>query len=292
MMLAAAEVLKHMQDHPWEGWTVEIAGVRFTLMTSAIASMLLTAAILIPVILLMARRYRKGPVTQSGVLEVVVVFVRDMIARPTLKEHAYDYLPFLLTLFIFILSMNLLGIVPLAALSEVWPGPDHPIGHTATSVPTACAGLASLTLLMIFYGGLKNQAWEYHVQTGRPVWLCLLMSPILWLKSLSPHVPGPAGVVLLLPLVLLEFIGAIAKCFSLMIRLCANMLAGHTLLAVLFFLLFVQTQGWIERAYVGPWVIAGSVVVNLLELLVAGLQAYIFTFLTAMFLKLYTQPSH
>ena len=115
--------------------------------------------------------------------------------------------------------------------------------------------------------------------------------------SLSPEIPGVMGRVLAFPLAALELIGAVAKCFSLMVRLFANMLAGHALLAALMMFLLMALKSMIEDGtghliYVGPVCVLGSVAVSLIELLVAGLQAYIFTFLTAIFLGLYVEPSH
>ncbi|MFZ1991333.1 MAG: F0F1 ATP synthase subunit A, partial [Alphaproteobacteria bacterium] len=133
----------------------------------------------------------------------------------------------------------------------------------------------------------------FHQRYQAPMWLCALISPVLWIASLTPPVPGLAGVILAVPLALLELVGVLAKCAALMIRLFANMLSGHVLLTVLmmFILQALQTQV-VHVFYVGPFCIAASVVVQILELLVAGLQAYIFTFLTAIFLALYAESSH
>lgn len=128
------------------------------------------------------------------------------------------------------------------------------------------------------------------------MWAALPASPILWLASLSPEIPGPVGKVLLGPLALLELVGAVAKCFALMIRLTANMFAGHVLLAVLmmFALRAVSNALEVRMLYLGvsAMCVLGSVGVTILDLLVSLLQAYIFTFLTAMFLGLYVEPSH
>ncbi len=290
------EILKHISDHPWDyPWSqIEILGMKVTLMSSAIVEMVLAAVVLAAVIIPVARRHRYGPKGSANVLEVLVVFVRDMIARPALHEKAYEYLPFLLTLFVYILGMNLLGILPLEAVSHLANLPL--MGQTATSLPSVCAALGSLALLKIVYTGLCVQARKAHRERGWAMWKCALGSPVLWIGSLGPQIPGLVGKLLLVPLALLELIGAVAKCFALMIRLFANMLSGHTLVAVLMVFIFRAIGAFLEtRAthlfYVGPAAIMGSVVVNLLELLVAGLQAYIFTFLTAMFLGLYAEPS-
>ena len=103
--------------------------------------------------------------------------------------------------------------------------------------------------------------------------------------------------ILALPLSILELVGVAARCASLMIRLFANMISGHAIVAVLV-LFFLQAltsalQGAsYEVGFVGPAVVLASVALTVLELLVAGIQAYIFTFLTAMFLGLYAESSH
>ncbi len=96
-----------------------------------------------------------------------------------------------------------------------------------------------------------------------------------------------------MPLGLLEMLGVLAKCMALMIRLFANMLSGHTLLAVMMMFILQALETQVVRVfYIGPFCIAASVAVEVMELLVAGLQAYIFAFLTATFLALYVETSH
>lgn len=287
----SGRIMQMVSDHPWQGCRWQIAeGVYITWMSSAIASMLITAVVLVAVIVPAARRHSRTPTGSANLLELLVVFVRDTIARPAIGEKAHDYLPFLLTIFVFILGLNVMGIVPLEAISHITGLP--PIGHTATSVPTVCAALACLVLLKIISSGLADQAARCKADRHWPTWACCVASPVLWFASLSPRIPGVTGKLLLLPLALLELGGAVAKCFSLMVRLCANMLSGHTLIAVLMVFVFQAVRAYLETKatqlfLVGPAAVAGAVAVSLLELLVAGLQAYIFTFLTAMFLGLY-----
>jgi F-type H+-transporting ATPase subunit a len=289
------ELLHHMMDEPWTAEPQNVLGIRMTLLSSATASMVLVAAVLCLVLIPMARRYRRvGAGGSAVVLDVIIVFVRDMIARPALHEKAHRFLPFLLTLFVYVLGMNLLGLVPLEGIAKSVGLP--PIGKTPTSILTVCAALACLALVKILLSGLGKASRTAH-EHGWPYLLAVPLSPLLWLNSLAPKVPGVAGVILKGPLILIEVIGVIAKCFSLMVRLFANVIAGHALLAILvmFFLIVFKTfveQGAAELFYVGPAVVLGGVVVCLLELLVAALQAYIFTFLTAMFLGLYVEADH
>ncbi len=288
----ADQIMDRISDHPWPGCQVQIGGMTITWMSSAIGSMLITAFVILAVIIPMARKHKTMPRGSANVLDLVVVFVRDMIARPALHDKAYHYLPLLLTIFLFILGMNLMGMIPLEAISHLAGIPA--IGHTATSIPTVCAGLASIALFTIIVSGLIAQVRRVRTQRGYSLLACIVMSPWLWFKSLSPDIPGPIGVILLLPLAMMELIGAVAKCFSLMIRLCANMITGHALLAVMMVFILEATRAYFVSAstniiLIAPAAIAGAVAVSMLELLVAGLQAYIFTFLTAMFIGLYAE---
>ncbi len=297
-MLAEGSILDHVSDSPWPGCQIVIAGMRITWMSSAIASMLLVAVVLCVVLLLSRRRASVVPHGMQNAVEAVVVFVRDMVARPALhsREKMDRFLPFLLTLFFYILGMNLIGLLPLNGMSEFLFG-RRLLGVTPTGVLTICAALASITLVTLIVCGCRQAARRYHENTGRPIALGLVLSPWLWFRSLSPRIPGATGIILRYPLAILEFIGAIAKCFSLMVRLAANIASGHILLAVIMmFTVDAFTAAFRDQAthvfYVGPLCVLFSVLVGLLELLVACLQAYIFTFLTAIFLGLYVESEH
>jgi F-type H+-transporting ATPase subunit a len=294
VLLAQTNLLEYLSDHPWPGWRVEVLGVPVTLMSSAIFTMVLVTAVLWAVLVPLARRWRTVPHGGPNALEVIVVFVRDMIARPALHERAYHFLPFLLTLFVFILALNLVGLVPLEYVGKL---AGVRIGGTPTAVLSVCGGLAGVTLLMIVFSGLRRTARRWSSQRNWPAWLCGVLSPVLWLVSLSPSIPGTAGAVLRVPLSLLEFVGAIGKCFALVIRLFANMLSGHVLFSVMMLFVFEAAVAWARTGsmhigHIGPTVVIASVLVSFLEILVGCLQAYIFTFLAAMFLGLYAEAEH
>ncbi len=294
MKIDPTELIRLISDHPWPGCQVRLGGIEITCMSDGIASMILVAACLMAVIIPLARRWRPRPTGGANLLEVVVIFVRDMIARPALGARAYDFLPFLLTMFLFIGGLNLMGLVPLEGITTLT---GYPVGGVPTSIPVVCASLAGISLFSIVFLGLRRQALLYHQSRSLPMWACGLASPVLWLKSLCPDLPGAVGVLLLPVLVVLELIGAVAKCFALVVRLFANMLSGHTLLA-LFLMFFLRALavavrgGGYQVTYIGPFVIMVSVVFNILEILVAALQAYIFTFLTAMFIGMYVESVH
>lgn len=309
-MIASSNILEHVSDMQWTGCQVEVFGTKVTLMSSGIASMILVViglAWLLPHII---RKYSpcaaEGKLTRSGnALEVLVLFVRDQIAAPSLGAKAPAFLPLLLTLFVFIFGMNLIGLTPLHPMS-VWVSkfvstlitghPEvYPVGMSPTSILTVCLSLALLTLFCILMCGL----WKAARHSKLPLPVALILSPFLWFKGLAPHVPGITGKILGLPLAILELVGLIAKCFSLMVRLAANMVSGHVMLAVMMMFVIESLQAFITTAmasyqflYVAPICIMATVMMYIMELLVAVLQAYIFTFLTALFLGLYVEPSH
>ena len=290
-MAEEINLIKHITDHPWPGCQTQLFGLPVTWMSSGIATMLLAGAILLLVLPMLASRRKLAPGGAYNVVEVLVVFVRDMIARPALHDRAYEFLPFLLTLFVFILAMNLLGMVPLGSAATVLGLPR--IGGAATGIPTVTGGLACITLLTVIGSGLKRQAEVCHHKRGWPVALCLAISPVLWTMSLAPKMSGATGVILAGPFMLLELVGVFARCFALMIRLFANMASGHMIAAVLMmFITQAMQAGLVNLALVGPVCVAASVAMNALDLLVSGLQAYIFTFLSAVFIGLYSGDGH
>jgi F-type H+-transporting ATPase subunit a len=307
MLLAATNaseyVIHHISDHPWAGCQVQVGGMTVTWMSDGIATMLLTACALIVLLPLLARRRQTVPSGGYNALEVLVVFIRDMVARPALHARAEAFLPFLLTLFFFILGMNLIGFFPTQSLSVLvndWLGVhNYTLGASPTAVLAVCAGLASLTLLHVILLGLWRAACKAHEHKHWPLPLALLLSPILWVLSLAPPMEGLVGVILIVPLAVLELAGTLAKCFALMIRLFANLLAGHGLIAVMMLFVFQAASGvlavWTDKAQalgIGAVCILAGVLLGLLELLVAALQAYIFTYLSAIFLSLYAEGHH
>jgi len=297
-VLAEVDLIHHVSDHPWPWeWTrTQLWGMDVTLMSSAIAGMIVVGIVLAAVIIPLARRRIRSkheiPTGAQSVVEVIIVFVRDMIARPALHDMAYEFLPYLLTLFVFLLGNNLLGIIPLEPLTNLVGLPS--MGATPTAIASVCIALGLTTLMTIVFMGLRKQALRCRMERGWPMYLCYMASGFLWAKSLSPPISGTLGLILGVPLALLELVGVLTKCFALMVRLFANMLAGHVLLGVLMMFIMQSLAGFLREAtphvfYVAPVCILGSVAASILELLVAGLQAYIFTFLTAMFLGLYVE---
>jgi F-type H+-transporting ATPase subunit a len=300
LILAISNPLYHVLDVPWPGFTFRVLGMPFTVLSGGIISILIAGIALVALIVPTARKPSYIPKGIQNILEGLVIFVRDTIARPALHEKAENYLPFLCTIFVFVLTLNLTGLLPLEAISLLL-GINHTnrIGGTPTAIPTVGAALAMLAVLAILGNGLRRSAHrlrEHHPHLPMPA--CWLISPIGWFLALAPNVPGPIGKAVLLPMALLELVSAMAKCMALMVRLCANMLAGHMLLAVLAMLALMSIAPMFTSApsYYGipvvPLCLLGSVLLTLMEIMIAGIQAFIFTIMTALFLGMYAEADH
>ena len=187
-------------------------------------------------------------------LETFVVFIRDEIARPSIgKSDADRFLPFLLTLFFFVLILNLFGMIPFLG--------------SATGALGVTAVLAIVTFCVVVGAGMKR------------------MGAVGFLKAQVPHMDLPKALaVILVPTIWgIEIFGLFVKHFVLALRLFANMFAGHLVLAVFLGIIGVT---WTTMAgyFVGPTVVLGLIAFSALELFVAFLQAYVFTFLAALFI--------
>lgn len=196
----------------------------------------------------------------SNLVESLLLFVRDGIARPSIGGHDADrFLPYLWTVFFFILFSNLLGLIPGFA--------------SATGNINVTAVLAFMTLATVIMAGSKQMGlvgfWLGLVpHLDVPIWL----KPALWLLML-----------------VIEVAGLFIRHIVLSIRLFANMLAGHIVLTVILgFILTVLGTNFIY--VVAPASIIGALALYFLELLVAVLQAYIFTFLSALFIGSAVHP--
>ncbi|HEY4539144.1 MAG TPA: F0F1 ATP synthase subunit A [Faecalibacter sp.] len=212
--------------------------------TKNVASMLLSFVILILVFAAVASNYKKGNLVPKGIagfLEPVIIFIRDEVAIPNIGEKKYaKYMPYLLTLFFFIWVNNLLGLLPGAA---------NVTGNIAVTFV-----LALIALIVINVSGNK----EYW---GHMLWM--------------PGVPVPVKI-LLAPI---ELIGIVTKPFALMVRLFANITAGHIIILSLISLIFIfQTE------FMAGGSLPLALFIYCLELLVAVLQAFVFTMLVALFI--------
>jgi len=231
----------------------EILGIPVDLsITRHVVMMWIAGALLIVLMRIAFRRPRLVPSGLAGLFESIVVFVRDEIVLASMGERGRPYLPYLLTVFFFILFCNLLGLVPYSA--------------TATGNISVTAALAFCTFITILIAGIVNNGFFGY------------------LKSLVPHgVP-----VLLLPIMIpVELLGLVAKPFALCIRLFANMTAGHVVfLAVLGIIIMFKSVA------VAPVAVAFAAAIYLLEIFIALVQAFIFTLLSALFIGMAAHPEH
>jgi F-type H+-transporting ATPase subunit a len=196
----------------------------------------------------------------NNLFEGTLVYLRDQVARPAIGKHDADkFLPFLWTLFFFVLLCNLVGLVP-------WAG-------SATGALATTGALAVLTFGVVVGAGMSK------------------MGPIgFWLAQV-PHMDlPPALAVILKPMIfVLEIIGLLIRHFVLAVRLLANIMAGHLVLAVIVTFI-AASAGSVAWYGVAPASVFGAVALSLLELLVAFIQAYIFTFLSALFIGMAVHP--
>lgn len=265
-LLAEESPLHHVVDHPLWHWSDGSEGF----IGNHIILMLITAAIMLLVFPKITRRYRSGELIPTGTrnfFEAILIYVREDIARPVLAEETNRFTPFLWTLFFFILINNVLGLLPLETITGLG-GLWHGIGGTATGNIYVTGALAIVSFIVIQISGIRaNGLANYlkHFTGGAPLIVAPIMIPI-------------------------EIIGMFVKPFALMIRLFANMVAGHVLLAVLIGFVgtaFIAASGeirWGMGIGIGIISVLGSVAIMCLELFTAFLQSYLFTFLTALFI--------
>jgi F-type H+-transporting ATPase subunit a len=218
---------------------------------------MLAAAVVIIVMMLAAgwsiqKRHRegKGPRGFGAAIEAMVLFIRDDVVLPAIGHDGEKFLPYILTLFFFILVCNLFGLMP-------W-------GSTATGNLAVTGGLALISFLVIEISGMRKLGAKGYLKT-------IVMVP--------PGMGGFGAVAMACILTPIEIIGKLVKPFALCLRLFANMTGGHFVILSLLGLVFVFKS----------WAVGGASVLIVLfmmtlELLVAFLQAYIFALLTSVFI--------
>ncbi len=194
------------------------------------------------------RNPKKLPKGMAGFIEPIVLFIRDDVAIPNLGKDKYEkFMPYLLTVFFFILFSNLVGLIPFA-----------PFGHNLTGNILVTFVLAVFTFILTTINGNKHY----------------------WKEIFTPEVPKALWPIM----VPIEILSMFTKPFALMVRLFANILAGHTIMISLVALIFI-----LGTVYVSP--VSGFFIIfmSFIELLVAFIQAYIFTILSALFIGLAIQ---
>lgn len=232
---AAGEIDKESSSHVYD----------FSI-TKNVAAIWLAVIILILIFTSVSRSYKrrvgKAPKGFQSLIEPIIIFVRDDIAKPNIGHKYAKFMPLLLTMFFFIWINNLLGLFPL------FPGGANVTGNIFMTFV-----LAFITLLVTNFNGNKYY-WKHILMPDVPWWLYPIMIPV-------------------------EIIGVISKPFALMIRLYANISAGHIIVLSLISLIFI-----FKSVAVAPVSVAFVLFMDVLELLVAFLQAFIFTMLTALFI--------
>jgi F-type H+-transporting ATPase subunit a len=230
--------------------------------TKNVLSMFITFGLMLWIFISIARRYTTNPNSApkgiQSLIEPIIIFVRDEIAKVSIGEKKYKkYMPFLLTTFFFIWISNLLGLIP------IFPGGANLTGNIA--IPCT---LAVIVFIIIMFTGNKNYWKHIFAMPGVPVGVLFLLTPI-------------------------EILGVILKPLVLMIRLFANITAGHIIALSFFSLIFIF--GEINSGLgLGVSVISlvFTVFMGMLELLVAFLQAYVFTLLSAMYFGSAVEDHH
>lgn len=229
-------------------------------MTRNVVQMLIALILFTFIMLRVAKRYKSGvgvtsaPKGSQSLLEPIITFVRDEVAKPNLGHKYESYLPFLLTVFFFILVNNIFGLIP---------GSANVTGNIAF---TATLGLISF--VVILFSSNKHYWGHIFNPPGVPLGVKFILVPV-------------------------EFLSVFIKPFALIIRLFANMVAGHIIIICLISLIFIFGQlnpvaGW----GASPLSIAFTVFIYMIEVLVAFLQAFIFTMLTAVFVGQALEGDH
>lgn len=227
-------------------------------LTRNVVQMFLALTLLVVLMINVANKYKKGgaktaPSGFQNAVEPVITFVRDEVAKPNLG-HAYNkYMPYLLTVFFFILINNIVGLIP---------GTANVTGNIAFTVV-----LGVISFFVIVFSTNKH----------------------FWAHIFNPPVPFLVKFIL----VPVEFIGIFTKPFALIVRLFANMVAGHIIITCFVMLIFIfgamsQVAGW----GFSPVSVAFTVFIYLIEILVAFIQAFIFTNLTAVFIGQSREGAH
>jgi F-type H+-transporting ATPase subunit a len=224
--------------------------------TKNVFSMFLSMFVIFLLFTAAARSYRRSETNMPGgaarFLEPIVIFIRDEIAIPNIGEHKYKrYMPFLLTLFFFIWVNNIFGLIPF------FPFSSNLSGNIAFTM-----ALAVLTFCITMFSS-RSAYWKHMLwMPGVPVYMKIFLAPI-------------------------ELVGMFVKPLALMIRLFANITAGHVIVLSLISLIFVLNTLWVSPASV-----LFVVFISVIEVLVVAIQAYIFTLLSALYFGQALEEEH
>lgn len=220
--------------------------------TRHVVMMWVASALLIGILWAAFRQRSLVPGRLGNFFEAIVVFLRDEVVMPTMGEGGRAYLPYMLTVFFFILSCNLLGLLPYAA--------------TATGNVNVTAALALLTFALTIGAGVRHNGlfgfFKSLIPQGLPAWLLPIMIPV-------------------------ELVSMFSRPFALCIRLFANMIAGHMIILVFLGIIILLKALWLA-----PFSVAFAAAIYLLEIFIAFVQAFIFTLLSTLFISMAAHPQH
>jgi len=231
--------------------------------TKNVFALLFSSILLIIIIMTVARSYKNNPIQSKsgfvGFMEMFIMNINDDVIKPCIGKDYKKYAPYLLTVFFFVFINNILGLIP------IFPGGANVTGNIAITLV-----LAVITFLIVNFSGSKEY-WKEIFWPDVPMWL-----------KVPPMLP------------IIELVGIFTKPFALMIRLFANILAGHSIVLGLTCLIFVTVKmGPAMNSSMTVVSIFFSVFIGFVELLVAYIQAYIFTMLSAVFIGLArVEPHH
>lgn len=235
----------HLVDNP-EAFVLDLS------ITKTVLMLFITAVLILIIFVKVANKYKananKAPSGIQSFFEPIIVFVRDEVAKPNIGAHYDKFMPYLLSLFFFILFGNLLGLLPGAA---------NLTGNIAVTTV-----LALFTFVITNINGNKHY-WKH----------------IFW----TPGVPLPLKIII----VPVEILGMFTKPFSLLVRLFVAITAGHIVMLALICLVFIFQS---YAVGVGTTIIV--LFINLIELLVAAIQAYVFTMFSALYIGMATEDHH
>ncbi|HXU25636.1 MAG TPA: F0F1 ATP synthase subunit A [Bacteroidia bacterium] len=229
--------------------------------TKNVMSLLISAFLLLWIFLSVAKTYKsrvgQAPKGLQSFVEPLVIFVRDDVAKTSIGPKYEKFMPYLLTVFFFIFINNLMGLIP------IFPGGANLTGNIAV-----CAVLACFTLVIIFANSNGHYWRHIFAMPGVPAWVLIILTPI-------------------------ELLGVVLRPFVLMIRLFANITAGHIIALAFFSLIFIFGEMSTGAGFgVAVLSVAFTVFMGFLELLVAFLQAYVFTLLSAMYFGAAIEEGH
>jgi F-type H+-transporting ATPase subunit a len=253
-------LMHHVLDGSWFGFP-----------SKHLAFFAIVALLVVVLVRLALRSYSRERVPRGlgAAVESLVVFVRDEIAEKNIGHDGHKFTSLLCSFFFFILVAALLGLVPLPQYAD---GHWSLAGTVSTGNLAVTLALAGISFLAQQWAGISKFGVVHHFQNlippGLPAWLLPVMIPV-------------------------EILGMFTKPFALMVRLFANMLAGHMVITALLMLIPLMAKvATVAGLMVTPVSLGLALFIMVLEVLVAFIQAYIFTLLTAIFIGVYAHPAH